>query len=174
MFKSTRKWNTNRHIEIVHKGKAIAFNLNTGKISQQEKPSLKRIKEALIPFPYSSEVNYSNDEFNKIELDLFISKDEQTIHSFYYELLQRTKILENLTSEEKDAIPDQISYLLMYAMMTEDPLYTLDEIIKLKQYKHSKQHVLRYLSKFLKEPLAANIIMENLIKGTRYYKNKNI
>lgn len=59
----------------------------------------------------------------------------------------------------------------MLAMMPEDPLYNLDEIIRLKRYKNVKQHVLGYASSFFNNTVVSETIMNNQLRIFNSIKN---
>ena len=174
MFNSTRKWNINRHIKTVHMGNATAINVKSGKLSKLSTPSFKQVRTRLIPFPFHSDIYENNLEFAKVESELNLSMDKETktMMSIYEELSKRISALELLSSNEINK--SQISTFLMHSLLTENPIHTLDEIVRLLRSKAAKQKIITYASKFFNgEHTVTDIIVSSLIKDTPYYKSKS-
>jgi hypothetical protein len=173
MFKSTRKWNINRHIRTVHLGNATALNLKSGKLSKSFTPSLAPVNKGLLSFIYNPSFSENDPEFAEIEseLTIFMDKETKTLMSIYEELSKQISALEQFSPNEINKV--QISAFLMYSLLTENPNHTLDETIRLMQLKHAKQKVISYASKFFNgDASVTDTIVSSLIKITLYYKNK--
>ncbi len=174
MFESSRKWNINRHIKAVHRGNAIAFNLRSGKLSKSSAPSFKRVKDGLVPFTHDTGISKNELEFAKIESDLNLSSNKETkaMMSIYEELSERISKLELFSPNEISQF--QISIYLMYSLLTENPIHTLDEIIQLIRFKHAKQKINSHVSKFFDgDPIVTDAILSILIKDTQCYMSKS-
>ncbi len=175
MFKTSRRWNAARHIKTVHKGNALAFNSKSGELSDLSTPSLEPGQKYLIPFVIDS-YNYQDVlGFTTIESDLksSMSKEENTMLLIYEELCKQINTLEELVLLK--AITEfQIPGFLIYALSTENPIYTLGEIIQIIRYRHAKNKVILYASKVTRADYAATAaIILSLVKNTPYYKTKN-
>ncbi len=173
MFESTRRWNINRHIKTVHDGNALAFNNKSGKISSQPSSSLVPIWRALIPFPYGSSIYGYEQEFAGIEFDLKsgMTKEGKAMMSIYEELSKKINALEDLVSSNQ-INQNQISAFLIYSLLTENPIHTLDEIILIKRFKRAKQKIISHASRIIKgDPLLVDGLVSTLIQSTPYYKD---
>lgn len=154
-------------------GNATALNLKSGKLSKSFTPSLEPVNKRLMSSIYNSSFSENDPEFAEIEseLTIFMDKETKTLMSIYEELSKQINALEQFSPNEINKV--QISAFLMYSLLTENPIHTLDETIRLMQLKRAKQKVISYASKFFNgDPLVTDTIVSSLIKNTQYYKNK--
>jgi hypothetical protein len=107
-YKSPRKTNANRHIKLIHKGNALAFNFKTGTDS-------------------SSASN--NSQIQKYSLEMFAEESQLTraidnIHRSF-------EILEKLSSVFPDRARYQyLSNILKISFLTKDPAKAIEDQIK--------------------------------------------
>lgn len=129
-------------------GNATARNVKSGKLSKLSTPSFKQVRGGLIPFPYNSGMHKNNLEFAQIESELNLSMDQETrtMMSIYEELSKRISALEQLLPNEINKY--QISTFLIHSLLTENPIHTLDEIVRLLRSKAAKQKIITCASKF--------------------------
>ena len=118
-------------------------------------------------------INKNELEFAKIESDLNLSSNKETkaMMSIYEELSDQISKLELFSPNEISQF--QISIFLMYSLLTENPIHTLDEIIQLIRFKHAKQKINSHVSKFFDgDIIITNSILSILIEDTQHYKSK--
>ena len=107
----------------------------------------------------------NNQEFAQIESELNLSMDQETktMMSIYEELSKRISALEQLLPNEINKY--QISTLLIHSLLTENPIHTLDEIVRLLRSKAAKQKIITCASKFFNgDYTVTNAIVSSLVQ----------
>jgi len=174
MFESTRRWNIDRHIRIVHNGNAVAFSPESGKLSSNYGTSRMPMWQSLLPYPHNINIHEYEQQFTGIEFDLrsIMTKKEKIMVSIYEELSKKINALEDLASSNQ-INANQIPAFLIFALFTEDPVHTLDEIIRLERFKSAKQKVNSYASRVIQgNPLLVDSLVSTMILEGPYYKHK--
>lgn len=173
LLESTRKWNINRHIRTEHRENATALNSKSGKLSKSSRPSFRLVKKWLMPTLYDSSFSENDPEFDKIESEMtfYMDKETKRLISIYEELSNQISALEQFLPHEISK--PQISAFLLYSLLTENPIYTLEEKIQHLRLQRAKQRVISYTSKFFKgDAFLTDTIVSVFIKETPYYKSK--
>jgi hypothetical protein len=150
--KFSRKWNANRHNNTVHYGMSDVFNNETRIVMNNKKL-------------YSDDTVggvYQEDLIEQITLDLF------------GKMLQNFEVLENLfshkTEDEKNRI---LSSLLLGALITPNPVKSLNDAISFGRSLRAKFKFVNYISKNKRIPtIMAESILINLVKNNQWIKKK--
>ncbi|MDF0681247.1 MAG: hypothetical protein P0116_09805 [Candidatus Nitrosocosmicus sp.] len=101
-----------------------------------------------------------------------MTKKEKIMISIYEELSKKINALEDLASSNQ-INENQIPAFLIFALLTENPVHTLDEIIRFERFKSAKQKVNSYASRVIMgNPLLVDSLVSTMILTSPYYKHK--
>ena len=137
-------------------------------MSTQSKQSMKMTKQLIIPALHGTGLLEYRSEFDDIESLLNSNNHikEKKI-AFYEKLAQRIEIIEKLFSVEVNN-SRMLTAHIMYALLTENPIHTLDEIIKYRKYVATRNKINSAASKFFEgNMLVTDIVISNLITSNR-------
>ena len=162
-----------RHIDTAHQGNAVALNVVTGRISNPIYPSIRRTRGLSSIDPLRASLDNHKGVFNKIESDFYSSPEGEIIEDYCIELLKQAESLDSMFSHlDKNERFDRISSLIMYSLITTDPVFTLNQLVKINRRKLAKKKISDYVNKLITAPLNSQIILPILIKDTEYYKSR--
>jgi hypothetical protein len=122
----------------------------------------------MIPITHNSGLLEFKPELDEIE-SLLTSSNQISDRNiaFYEKLSQRIDILEKLFSVDINN-SRIISAHIMYALLTENPIHTLDEIIKYRKYKATKNKINSAASRFFKgDKIMTALAVSNLVSSNQ-------
>lgn len=146
----SRKWNANRHIQLVHNGYAVAFNIKTGKFSYEKNDNI------------SNQINRSSDA------------EDQKILNIINKILLPFEDLEKLAAENWGEAKDgYLSDLLISALYSTNPIEVLKNALEYNRSIFGLKKMTQYISTRQKIPAAnAEILLKELIRSSRLFKSQ--